>query len=43
MYKPDDNASDTAAKKYREAHPAANNAAKPVKVYPLQRKGAPGL
>jgi tetratricopeptide (TPR) repeat protein len=43
VYKPDDNAGDTAAKKYREAHPAANNAAKPVKVYPLQRKGAPGL
>jgi tetratricopeptide (TPR) repeat protein len=43
VYKPDDNASDTAAKKYRAAHPAANNAAKAVKVYPLQRPGAPGL
>jgi hypothetical protein len=43
VYRPDDNAKDTTTKKYREAHPAANSAAKPVKVYPLQRPGAPGL
>jgi tetratricopeptide (TPR) repeat protein len=43
VYRPDDNAKDTTTKKYREAHPAANSAAKPVKVYPLNRRGAPGL
>jgi tetratricopeptide (TPR) repeat protein len=43
VYKPDDNAKDTTTKKYREAHPAANNAAKALIVYPLQRQGAPGL
>jgi tetratricopeptide (TPR) repeat protein len=43
VYKPDDNAKDTTTKKYREAHPAANNAAKALVVYPLQRGGAPGL
>jgi tetratricopeptide (TPR) repeat protein len=36
VYKPDDNAKDTTTKKYRETHPAANNAAKALIVYPLQ-------
>ncbi len=43
VYKPDDNAKDSTTKKYRETHPAANNAAKALTVYPLQRPGAPGL
>ena len=42
VYKPDDNARETAAQTYRSAHPPANNAAKPLKVYPLNRPGAPG-
>jgi tetratricopeptide (TPR) repeat protein len=36
VYRPDDNAKDTTTKKYRETHPAANSAARPVKVYPLR-------
>jgi tetratricopeptide (TPR) repeat protein len=43
VYKPDDNAKDTTTKLYRETHPAANNAAKALVVYPLQRHGAPGF
>lgn len=43
VYKPDDNAKEIAVKTYRAKHPAANNAAKALKVYPLRREGAPGL
>ncbi len=42
VYKPDDNAKEAAVKTYREKYPAANSAAKPLKVYPLRRAGAPG-
>lgn len=43
IYRPDDNARDTTTAKYRKKFPAAHNAAQAVKVYPLNRAGAPGL
>lgn len=42
-FKPDDNAADQAVKLAREKYPAANHAAEAVVIYPLHRKGAPGL
>ena len=36
IFKPDDNAKDLATARYRQAHPAANNAAQGVVVYPLK-------
>jgi tetratricopeptide (TPR) repeat protein len=38
-YKPDDNARDTTVAKHRVTNPAANHAAEPVVIYPLQRAG----
>ena len=42
-YKIDDNASDRAMALARQKYPAANRAAEPLVIYPLQRPGAPGL
>ena len=42
VYRPDDLAKNV-TQKYRDQHPPANNAAKALIVYPLQRDGAPGL
>ena len=42
-YKPDDNARDRAVAAARGKYPAANNAAEPTVIYPLNRGGAPGL
>lgn len=42
-YKLDDNASDRAMALARQKYPAANRAAEPLVIYPLQRPGAPGL
>ncbi len=39
-YKPDDNAADRAIAIARMSNPAANHAAEPVVIYPLQREGA---
>jgi tetratricopeptide (TPR) repeat protein len=43
IYRPDDLARGLATRKHREKHPAANHAAEAIKIYPLNRKGAPGL
>ena len=43
IYRPDDNARDTTTARYRKKFPAAHSAAQAVKVYPLNRQGAPGL
>lgn len=42
-YKPDDSAQGLAVRKAREKYPAANFAAEPLVIYPLQRPGAPEL
>lgn len=42
-YKPDDSAQGLAVRKAREKYPAANFAAEPLVIYPLQRSGAPEL
>lgn len=42
-YKPDDSAQGQAVRKAREKYPAANFAAEPLVIYPLQRPGAPEL
>jgi tetratricopeptide (TPR) repeat protein len=42
-YKPDDNASNMARRPARQKYPAANRAAEPIVIYPMQRSGAPGL
>lgn len=42
-YKPDDNASDRAIAAARDFYPAANHAAEPLVIYPLDRADAPGL
>jgi tetratricopeptide (TPR) repeat protein len=42
-YKPDDNAGDRAIALARKRYPAANHAAEPLVIYPLNRPGAPGL
>jgi tetratricopeptide (TPR) repeat protein len=42
-YKPDDNAQGLAVRKAREKYPAANYAAEPLVIYPLQRPGVPEL
>jgi tetratricopeptide (TPR) repeat protein len=41
-YKADDNAADTAQPLARRKYPAADHAAEPLTIYPLQRPGAPG-
>jgi hypothetical protein len=43
IYRPDDNARDRTMRLYREGHPAAAAAAEAIVIYPLNRKGAPGL
>ncbi len=42
-FKPDDTISGTAIRLARERYPAANHAAEPLVIYPLQREGAPDL
>ncbi|MFM8222415.1 MAG: tetratricopeptide repeat protein, partial [Planctomycetaceae bacterium] len=42
-YKPDDNAQELAVNAARRKYPAANVAAEPLVIYPLNRPGAPGL
>jgi tetratricopeptide (TPR) repeat protein len=42
-YKPDDNAQDRAVNIARKRSEAANHAAEKLVIYPLQRRGAPGL
>ncbi len=41
-YKIDDNARDRAVAAARQRYPAANHAAEPIAIYPLNRPGAPG-
>jgi tetratricopeptide (TPR) repeat protein len=43
IYRPDDNARDRTMRIYRENHPAAAAATEAIVIYPLNRKGAPGL
>jgi tetratricopeptide (TPR) repeat protein len=43
IYRPDDNAKDWTIRLYRERHPAAAAASQAIVIYPLNRKGAPGL
>jgi hypothetical protein len=43
ILKPDDLARSDTVQKYRRAHPAADRAAEAIIIYPLNRKGAPGL
>jgi tetratricopeptide (TPR) repeat protein len=43
ILRPDDLAQNLATQKYRLAHPAADRAAEAIVIYPLNRKGAPGL
>jgi tetratricopeptide (TPR) repeat protein len=43
IFKPDDIAQSRAVQEHRKKHPAANHAAEPVVIYPLNRKDAPGL
>ncbi|RPI77472.1 MAG: hypothetical protein EHM42_13790 [Planctomycetaceae bacterium] len=42
-YKPDDTAQGVAVNAARLKYPAANLAAEPLVIYPLNRPGAPGL
>ncbi|MBS0264423.1 MAG: tetratricopeptide repeat protein, partial [Planctomycetes bacterium] len=42
-YKPDDNAQDFAVNEARKRNAAANHAAEKLVIYPLNRRGAPGL
>jgi tetratricopeptide (TPR) repeat protein len=43
LLRPDDIAQSDTVQKYRRAHPAADQAAEAIVIYPLNRKGAPGL
>ncbi|MEZ6080473.1 MAG: hypothetical protein R3C56_33815 [Pirellulaceae bacterium] len=42
-YKPDDSAQGLAVRKAREKYPAANFAAEPLVIYPLQRPALPSF
>jgi tetratricopeptide (TPR) repeat protein len=43
IFKPDDIAQSRAVQAHRAKHPAADHAAEPIVIYPLNRKGAPGF